>query len=77
MPEMDSLARMLILFGVVLLVVGALLLLAGRLPGIGRLPGDILIQRDGFSLYVPLATMLLVSIVLTVVLNLLGLIARR
>lgn len=77
MSELDSLARMLMLFGVVLLVVGGLLLLAGRLPGLGRLPGDIIVQRDGFSLYVPLATMLLLSIVLTILLNLLGLLLRK
>lgn len=77
MSELDSLARMLMLFGVVLLVVGGLLLLAGRLPGLGRLPGDIIVQRDGFSLYLPLATMLLLSIVLTILLNLLGLLLRK
>lgn len=77
MSELDSLARMLMLFGVVLLVVGGLLLFAGRLPGLGRLPGDIIVQRDGFSLYLPLATMLLLSIVLTILLNLLGLLLRK
>jgi hypothetical protein len=77
MPGTDALARMLIGLGVLLIVVGGLLLLLGRVPGMGRLPGDIIIQRDGFSLYVPLVTMLIVSIVLTVLLNLLFLLLRR
>lgn len=77
MPGTDALARALILLGILLLVVGGLLLLLGRVPGLGRLPGDIFIQRDGFSLYVPLATMLIASIVLTVLLNLLFLLVRR
>lgn len=77
MPGTDALARVLIVLGVLLIVMGGLLLLLGRVPGIGRLPGDIFIQRDGFSLYVPLVTMIIVSIVLTVLLNLLFLLLRR
>jgi len=65
---MTELGRTLIVFGVVLLVVGAVLAFAGRLP---RLPGDILIRRDSFTLYIPLATSLLLSFLLTIVLSLL------
>ncbi len=68
---LDGLARLLILGGLLLLVTGGALLLLGRLPFVGRLPGDIAVERDGFSLYVPLATSLLLSLVLTVLLNLL------
>jgi hypothetical protein len=64
-------AKVLILAGVVLVGVGLLVLAAQRF-GLGRLPGDIVIERDGFTLYLPLATSLIVSLVLTLVLWLLG-----
>jgi Protein of unknown function (DUF2905) len=64
-------AKVLILAGVVLVAVGLLVLAAQRF-GLGRLPGDIVIERDGFTLYLPLATSLIVSLVLTLVLWLLG-----
>src|SRR5690606_28020784 len=69
-PELSGLGRTLILFGVLLIVVGGLILLAGRLPGIGRLPGDILVRRGSFTFYMPLATSLIVSLLLTLLLNL-------
>jgi Protein of unknown function (DUF2905) len=64
-------AKVLIVAGVVLVGVGLLVLAAQRF-GLGRLPGDIVIERDGFTLYLPLATSLIVSLVLTLVLWLLG-----
>ena len=59
-----DIARVLIIFGVVLVVVGLLWPVIGRL-GLGRLPGDIVIEREGFRLYVPITTSLLISAVLT------------
>lgn len=58
----------------ILAVVGALLLLADRVPGlrIGRLPGDIVVERERYRFYFPLATSILLSIVLTFVLWILG-----
>jgi hypothetical protein len=56
--------RFLILAGIVLLVVGFLWPVLGRI-GLGRLPGDIVIEREGFRLYVPITTSLLISAVLT------------
>jgi hypothetical protein len=67
---LDDLGRTLLLVGVLLALVGAILLLAGAVPWLGRLPGDISIERDGFRFYAPIATSLLVSLVLTLVLNL-------
>ncbi|MCS7002707.1 MAG: DUF2905 domain-containing protein [Dehalococcoidia bacterium] len=57
------------LIGAVLLIVGVALWGAGRFTGLGRLPGDIVIQRDGFSCFVPIVSMIVVSVVLTVILN--------
>ena len=69
-PGMDSLGKMLILFGVVLALLGGLLLVAGKIPFLGRLPGDILIRRENWSVYFPLATSILISILLTLLFSL-------
>ena len=68
----SELGRWLMIAGGALFVLGTVMFLAGRIPGLGRLPGDIVIQRDGFSLFMPFGTMIVVSIVLTLVLNLIG-----
>ena len=59
--------RFLIIFGIVLVVIGVAWPLIAKL-GLGRLPGDILIERENFRLYIPLATSLLISLVLSLVL---------
>ncbi|MCS6887980.1 MULTISPECIES: DUF2905 domain-containing protein [Chloroflexus] len=69
---MTELGRWLIGAGVVLIVIGLVVLAAGRLPWLGRLPGDILIERDNLTIFIPLGTMLVVSLVLTVIANLIA-----
>jgi hypothetical protein len=59
-------SRMLIVFGLVLVALGLLWPVIEKL-GLGRLPGDIVIERENFRLYLPLATSLLISIVLSLV----------
>lgn len=59
-------ARWLILFGIVLLVLGIAWPWIAR-SGLGRLPGDIFVQREGWSFYFPLTTSLIVSVVLSLV----------
>jgi hypothetical protein len=61
-----SLGRLLIVAGLVLIAAGALLLVAGRLP---RVPGDIVVERPNLTIYVPLGTMILLSVALTLILN--------
>ena len=68
MPDM---AKTIMLLGLVLFAVGALMALAGKIPWIGRLPGDIAIERENFKFYFPLGTCLLLSAVLSIVLWLL------
>lgn len=68
----SDLGRMLMLLGGVIFVAGLVMVFAGRIPGLGHLPGDIAIERDNFRLYMPFGTMILISIILTVVLNLLN-----
>jgi hypothetical protein len=65
---MGQLGRGFLIFGALLLVVGALLLAAEKL-GLGRLPGDIVVERKGFRLYAPLATSILLSLLLTLLAN--------
>jgi hypothetical protein len=62
--------RILMLCGAVLLGLGALLAFGPRIPWLGRLPGDAVYQRGGFTVYLPIVTCLLLSAVLTVVLAL-------
>ena len=66
---MESLGRMIIYIGVVMIVIGGFFLLMAKLPWFGRLPGDIVYRREGLTIYVPIATMILVSLVLTLLLN--------
>jgi hypothetical protein len=67
-----TIAKALIAFGLLTALAGVVLVLVGRVPWIGRLPGDIHIQRGNFTFYFPLATSLLLSVVLTLVFYLLG-----
>jgi hypothetical protein len=69
---LEPLGRVLLVVGILMAIVGALLLMGVRIPFLGRLPGDIRIERDGLVIVIPLATMLVLSIVLTILLNLLG-----
>jgi len=68
----ESLGRMLIMFGVVAIAIGAILVFFGRVPWFGRLPGDIVIRRGSLTFHFPVVTMLLLSVVLTVLFNLIG-----
>lgn len=68
-----SIARILVIAGITLVVLGGLVYLVARFGvPLGRLPGDMLIKRENFTFSFPLATSILVSIVLTIVLNLIA-----
>jgi hypothetical protein len=69
---MSDVGRALVIVGAVIAVVGVVLMLAGRVPWIGRLPGDIYIRRGNWSFYFPLATSLLLSVILTLMYWLIG-----
>ena len=73
---MNRFGEMLVAVGVALVVLGAIFFALGHLSGkvswLGRLPGDIYIKRGNWSLYVPLATCLLLSVILTLVFSLFG-----
>lgn len=69
---MNDIGKILVAFGLLIALAGVVLVLVGRVPWIGRLPGDIHIQRGNFSFYFPLATSLLLSVVLTLLLYVVG-----
>ena len=64
-----ELGRIVLIIGVVLVVVGGLAMLGVRLP-FGRLPGDIAIEGERGGVYIPIVTMIVISVVLTIVVNL-------
>ena len=66
-----SISRLLIIFGLVLVAVGLLWPLVAKL-GLGRLPGDIVIERENFRLYLPIGTSVLISAILSLILWLLS-----
>jgi hypothetical protein len=70
------LGKMLLLFGLLMVLLGLVLLVAGhfsgKVPWLGRLPGDIHIERGNWTLYFPLATCLIISVVLTLLFSLFG-----
>ncbi len=66
---MAEIGRLLIGLGITFLVIGLLVTFAGRIPGLGHLPGDLTVARGNFRLYAPFGTMIVLSIVLSVVLN--------
>ncbi len=71
MPDLGTAGRWLLIFGIILAAAGGLLWLADRFGfPLGRLPGDIRIEREGFSCFMPLATSILISVLLTLVINL-------
>jgi hypothetical protein len=70
--DTSDIGRVLIAFGGLILLAGIILLAAGRIPLLGHLPGDIVIERPGLTVFIPLASMLVVSLVVTLILNLIG-----
>jgi hypothetical protein len=68
---------LLIIIGVGLAVVGLLIVLRVRVPWLGRLPGDIHIERDGTHIYIPIATCIVIGLILTALATLVALLLRR
>lgn len=64
--------KFLVITGIVIAVIGVIFIFSEKITGIGRLPGDIVIQRKNFTLYFPLATSILISIVLTLIFWIIG-----
>jgi hypothetical protein len=70
--DLQSIGKVILVIGIAVAVIGGLLMLAGGIPflkNLGNLPGDIRVEGQGFSCFIPIVSMILISIVLTVVLN--------
>ncbi|MBI2847266.1 MAG: DUF2905 domain-containing protein [Chloroflexi bacterium] len=69
MTGMEGIGKALLIMGLAFAFIGLVLIFGGRIPFFGKLPGDIMIQRGGFTFYFPIVTFILLSLVLTIVLN--------
>ncbi len=70
--DLQTIGRVMLVGGIIVAIIGGLLMLLGRIPllsSLGNLPGDIRVETQGFSCFIPIVSMILVSVVLTIVLN--------
>jgi hypothetical protein len=67
--DSDAIGRTLLILGAAIAVIGFGVLLLARVPFVGKLPGDISFQRDGFSFFFPVVTCIILSVVLTIAVN--------
>ena len=74
---LEGIGKLLLIVGGVIVAFGLVFILAGRIPFLGKLPGDITIQRENATFYFPIVTSLLVSVALTILLNLVFWLLRR
>lgn len=74
---MENLGRLLLVVGAAFILLGLIFLIAGRIPLLGRLPGDIHLRQGQAEIYLPLATCLLLSLLVTLILNLIWRLLRR
>ena len=72
MGGLEPIGRSLVVIGVFITILGAIMLLTPRVSWLGRLPGDIVIRGENSTIYIPITTMLITSVVLSVVLNVIG-----
>jgi len=69
---MGDLGKSIISIGIILIILGVLITVVSKMPGIGKLPGDFFIKKENFSFYFPITTCILISIFLSIVMHFLG-----
>lgn len=74
---MEGLGKILLIIGGVIVVAGLLLIFGQNIPFFGKLPGDIFIKKDNWSFYFPIVTFLIVSVLLTIIINLILFFLRK
>jgi hypothetical protein len=74
---MEGFGKILLIIGSIIVVIGLLLLFGQHIPFFGKLPGDIYIKKDNWSLYFPIVTFLIISILLTIVVNIILFFLRK
>ena len=67
MNPLPEFGKLLLILGILFVVIGLLLMLGPKIPLLGKLPGDFIVRRGNFTFYFPLATSILLSIVLTLI----------
>jgi hypothetical protein len=67
---MQGIGKLLIVAGIVLLIVGAFFVFSPKIPFLGKLPGDIMVKRENFTFYFPLASSILLSVLISLILYL-------
>jgi hypothetical protein len=65
---MQSMGTFLVVAGILMVVIGLALILSDRIPFLGRLPGDIRVEKENFRLYIPIATSIVLSVVISIIL---------
>jgi len=66
---MAGLGKILLIVGGIIMILGLILVFSGHIPFLGKLPGDILVKKNGFSFYFPIVTLIIVSIIITIIVN--------
>ena len=74
---MVPIGKLLILFGIVLIVIGAGMVFVNRIPYLGKLPGDIAIKKENFQFYFPITTSIILSVFISLVFWLLSLFNKK
>lgn len=69
---MTGVGKLIIFAGLILIIIGVLFYFSDRIPFIGKLPGDILVKRKNFTFYFPLATSIILSIIISLILYLIN-----
>ncbi|MBC8275201.1 MAG: DUF2905 domain-containing protein [Chloroflexi bacterium] len=66
---MEGIGKILLIVGGIIVILGLILIFSHHIPFLGKLPGDIFVKRDGFSFYFPIVTFLVLSILITIIVN--------
>ena len=72
MNGLAPVGRLIILFGIILVIVGLFLTYGPKIPYLGKLPGDIHIKKENFRFYFPIATCIIISVILTLIFHIIG-----
>lgn len=67
---MPEIGRLLIFAGIFIIILGVLFLFGDKIPFFGKLPGDIVIKKENYTIYIPIVTSILLSIILSIIINL-------
>ena len=67
---MEGMGKILLIIGGIIILLGLILVFGQHIPFFGKLPGDIVIKKEGFSFYFPIVTFLILSVILTLIVNL-------